>query len=263
MKALEFASDLMVLTGQTEVTPYPNRIIQISLDEPNFWFGNRVIFHDAPTDAEALIAQFRRDVPDANHICVAWDIPNLELALVEQVFAGTGLKVEQADTLTLSGALHRTNPPEGIEIRPLKQAEDWRQSEDICFDEQIRDGLPEKGMRGFLENRTRARKNQIAKGLGQWFGAFSGDQLAGDMGIFHDAHVIRYQSVQTHDDFRRRGVCSSLLCASLDWARKRAPDAIPVIVAIADSDAGRLYRRAGFELAETTISAYRPPLDTP
>lgn len=261
MKALEFASDLMVLTGQTEVTHHPDRTVQISPDEPNFWFGNRVFFHDAPTDAQALIAQFHQDVPDAAHICVTWDIPNLELAPIERLFEGTGLKVEQGDTLTLSGALHRTIPPEGIAIRPLMSPEDWRQSEDICFDEQIRDGLPEKGMRHFLENRTRARQEQIAKGLGQWFGAFSGDKLAGDMGVFHDARVIRYQSVQTHDDFRRRGVCSSLLCASLDWARERAPDAIPVIVAIADSDAGRLYRRAGFEQAETTISAYRPPLD--
>lgn len=107
--------------------------------------------------------------------------------------------------------------------------------------------------------KTNARQVQIAKGLGQWFGAFDGDRLVGDMGIFHDEKLMRYQSVQTHEDYRRRGICSSLLCASLDWAKARAPDALPVIVAHADSDAGRLYRRAGFELAETTMSVYRPP----
>ncbi len=81
------------------------------------------------------------------------------------------------------------------------------------------------------------------------------------MGIFHDQRLIRYQHVQTHPPaYRRRGICSALLAHALDWAQARAPQATPpVIVAEADSDAGRLYRRAGFSLTETTISAYRAP----
>lgn len=71
-----------------------------------------------------------------------------------------------------------------------------------------------------------------------WFGG----TLVGDMGIFHDQTHIRFQSVQTHEEYRRQGMCSAHLCAALDWAQARVPHALPVIVANADSDAGRLYR---------------------
>ncbi|MCK8484393.1 GNAT family N-acetyltransferase [Aliiroseovarius sp. S2029] len=259
MRSLEFATDLMVQSGQCLVTCHPDRVVQITPEEPNFWFGNRVIFCDPPTDADRLIAQFHADVPTAKHLCIGWDIPNLARDEVAAVFDGSGLRVEQSDTLALRGDLNRAQTPDGLTIRPMECADDWVQSEAIAKVDLIKDGAPERGMDDYLRQKTKARQVQIAKGLGQWFGAFDGDWLVGDMGIFHDDKLIRYQSVQTHEDHRRRGICAALLCVCLDWARSRAPKALPVIVAQADSDAGRLYRRAGFELAETTMSVYRPP----
>ncbi len=258
MKSLEFATDLLVQAGQTDITYYDDRIVQTTPDEPNFWFGNRVIFSDPPTDAALLIAQFHRDLPAARHVCIGWDIPDLPLEEVTRVFEGTGLRVEQGDTLALRGALRRAPVPEGAWIRSFSSPSDWRQSAAIAKVHHMKDGLPEAELETYLHNKSISRQAQIANGLGQWYGLFYGNRLAGDMGIFHDDRLIRYQSVQTHEAFRRRGICAALLCVCLDWARSRAPKALPVIVAQADSDAGRLYRRAGFELAETTISAYRP-----
>ncbi|WP_371170136.1 GNAT family N-acetyltransferase [Aliiroseovarius sp. 2305UL8-7] len=259
MNTLEFATDLLVQSGQCDVRLFSDRIVQTTPDEPNFWFGNRVLFKAAPVDADTLIAQFRADIPDAEHICIGWDIASPVLSDIEAVFEKTELKVEQADTLSLPGKLKRTEAPDGIVIRPFQTMEDWAQSEAIGKIDLLKEDYVERGMDTFLRNKSAARRAQIGKGLGQWFGAFDGDRLAGDMGIFHDDRLIRYQSVQTHEDYRRRGICSALLCASLDWARARAPNARPVIVANANSDAGRLYRRAGFALAETTVSAYLPP----
>ncbi|MCK0140191.1 GNAT family N-acetyltransferase [Aliiroseovarius sp. F47248L] len=259
MKSLEFATDLLVQAGQTNVAHYDDRIVQTTPDEPNFWFGNRVIFCEPPTDANALIEQFSADVPSAHHICIGWDIPNLPRDSVAKVFDGSGLRIEQSDTLALCGDLNRAQTPDGLTIRPLTSAKDWAQSAAISKVDLIKDGAPVRGMDNYLRQKTLSRRTQISNGLGQWFGAFDDDRLVGDMGIFHDDKLIRYQSVQTHENYRRRGVCSALLCASLDWARARASKALPVIVAHSDSDAGRLYRRAGFELAETTMSVYRPP----
>lgn len=261
MNCLEFASDLMVLRDQCEVTHYFDRMVQQSPDQPNFWFGNRVIFKNPPRDARALVNQFHADLQHAKHICLGWDIPNLSRDAVARVFEGSELTVEEADTLALSGELHRADVPDGLMLRAFDRPKDWQQSESIARREHIKDGLPEAGLDRFLSKQSAARKAQIAKGFGQWFGAFDGDHLAGDMGVFFDDRVIRYQSVQTHAHYRRLGVCSALLCHALDWARLYAPQALPVIVADAGSDAGRLYRRAGFALYETTISAYRPPLD--
>lgn len=259
MKSLEFATDLIVHDGQTEIHMFADRFVQRTPKEPNYWFGNRVVFNDPPISAGDLIAQFHADLSTAKHICLGWDIPNLDLQSVKNVFESTGLRVEQGDVLSLRQDLTRVEAPKGIFIRPLVSASDWQQSEAIGRADLLKDNMPEAGLDTYLMNKSAARQEQIAKGLGQWFGAFDGDTLAGDMGIFNNEQLIRYQSVQTHETYRRRGICSALLCASLDWARSRAPNALPVIVANADTDAGRLYRRAGFELAETTIAAYRPP----
>ncbi|WP_421702221.1 GNAT family N-acetyltransferase [Aliiroseovarius sp.] len=259
MKSLEFATDLLVLSGRTEVEGHPDRIIQRTPDEPHFWFGNRTLFRDPPRDAAKLVEQFHADHPEARHICIGWDIPNLPLAEIEPMLARSGLTIEQADTLSLTGPLQRVATPDGLTLRAFQHPSDWTQSEEIAFHQSLAEGYPEPGLRRFHAERTRQRQTQVAKGLGQWFGAFDGDTLAGDMGIFHDDHLIRYQQVQTHPDHRRRGICSALLVHALDWAQARAPKATPVIVAEADSDAGRLYRRAGFALSETTISAYRAP----
>ena len=259
MRSLEFATDLMVQDGQTEIQRFDDRFVQRTPDEPNYWFGNRVVFYEPPKSADNLIAQFHSDIPEAKHICISWDVPNLSIQSVKDVFESTGLRLEQGDVLALRQDLRRADVPEGINIRPLVSASDWQQSEAIGRADLLKNDAPEAGLDTFLKNKTTARQEQIAKGLGQWFGAFDGDTLAGDMGVFNDDRLIRYQSVQTHEAYRRRGICSALLCTCLDWARSRAPNALPVIVANADTDAGRLYRRAGFSLAETTIAAYRAP----
>lgn len=46
---------------------------------------------------------------------------------------------------------------------------------------------------------------------GHWFGAFLNGKLIGDLGVFFEEHVGRYQSVGTHPDFRRKGVCGNLI----------------------------------------------------
>ncbi|MHA6265565.1 GNAT family N-acetyltransferase [Aliiroseovarius sp. CAU 1755] len=261
MRALEFDTDLMVQAGQCDVVDLPDRIIQTTPAEPNFWFGNRVLFRDPPRDAAQVIDGFHGDLPHTRHICLGWDIPNLPLDHVRTVFAQTDLVVEQSETLALRGELNRASAPKGLTIRPLVSAADWAQSEAISKRDLLADKMPVRGMDSFLSKRSKGRRAQIEKRMGQWFGAFRGADLVGDMGIFHNDRLIRYQSVQTHFDHRRQGICSALLCASLDWARARAPDALAVIVANAESDAGRLYRRAGFAALETTISAFRPPDD--
>ncbi len=258
MNALEFTTDLLVQSGQYRLDTHPDRFVQITPSEPNFWFGNRVIFRTVLDDAKAHLDHFHTDLPQARHICIGWDIPGLDRAKIVAMFDGTGLTVEQADTLTLTGPLRRSVAPAGRYHSPVPNATRLASIRGNCKVQHIEDGLPEAGLDTYLAGHSATRRALIAQGLGQWFGAFKGDTLVGDMGVFHDQNLIRYQSVQTHKDHRRQGICAALLCACLDWAKSRAPDALPVIVANADTDAGRLYRRAGFALAETTISAYRP-----
>jgi len=256
MKSLELTTDLLAMKGATEIETRPDRVIQRTPGEPNFWFGNRVIFTAPPRDAATTIAQFKADLPEARHICIAWDIPNLPLAPVRALFDGTGVTVDEGDVLTLTGRLHPAPTPAGLTLRTF-QPEDWAQSIDIGMAIAEEEGHLLADHRSYLEGRAKTRERQIEAGFAQWFGAFVGNLLVGDMGIVQDQRHIRYQVVQTRTSHRRRGIATALLGFALDWARARAPHATPVIVADAGSDAGRLYRRAGFAPAETTVIALR------
>jgi len=145
--------------------------------------------------------------------------------------------------------------PEGIQLRPLQGDADWAASETLAAQIAIEEGYDPTVHTPFLRRRNVTRRAQIADGLGAWFGAFDGDQLVGQMGMLHDDAIARFQSVETRATHRRRGICTALLGHVSAWAKDRAPEATQVIIAEADSDAGRLYRRAGFALTETLVEA--------
>ncbi len=93
----------------------------------------------------------------------------------------------------------------------------------------------------------------IAAGLGRWFGAFLDGRLVADMGIFTDAQVgdlARYQSVVTHPDFRRRGVCSTLLYEVGRFAFSALGAKTLVIVADEHYFAKNIYGAVGFKVRE-------------
>ncbi|WP_368185518.1 GNAT family N-acetyltransferase [Aestuariibius sp. HNIBRBA575] len=260
MKSLGLVTDLLVMTGFSVIEPQGTALVQRSVNEPNFWFGNRLILSDMSADPQDCLQMFQTAFPDAHHVTISWDQPQWTAQDIPDGFAKAGLTIDCEDILTLSNPLNRTNVPDGITIRAFEKTSDWDQSEDIQFDVMMDEGYSPDGTKDYLRKRSKTRRLQIADGLGQWFGAFEGEILVGDMGIFHDQNVIRYQSVQTHKSYRGRGICSVLLCKALDWAQARAPMATPVISAMADSVAGRLYRRAGFQHSENLISAFRGPL---
>ncbi|HET9989302.1 MAG TPA: hypothetical protein VFQ65_12315, partial [Kofleriaceae bacterium] len=66
--------------------------------------------------------------------------------------------------------------------------------------------------------------------------------------------VARYQDVQTAVAYRKRGLASALLAAAA-----RDVPADRYVIMTAGGEAERVYARAGFQLAEHTVSACRRP----
>jgi GNAT superfamily N-acetyltransferase len=165
--------------------------------------------------------------------------------------------VDTFDVLTLAGVAAKPAVPGGIQLRHLCDDADWLASAELAAQIAIEEGYDPAIHTPFLTRRNATRRKQIADGLGDWFGAFDGDLLVGQMGMFHDATVARFQSVETRASHRRRGICAALLGHVSGWAAARAPQATQVIVAEADSDAGRLYRWAGFTHSEILVEAGR------
>lgn len=255
LRSLGLRSDLLAMTGLSEVESHADRVVMRTPSEPDFWFGNTVIFRDQSTSARDAIAQFRADFPDAQHICLQWDVPDMVPGAVEDDLRQRGLEVDQGDVLTLTGALVRHDGPSGITMRELSSDDDWAQAEALQCATGIAQGYDPERHPPFVAARMAARRRQVRDGLGQWFGAFDGDLLVADMGVMTDGAIARYQSVETRPSHRRQGICAALVCHAADWIAAHAPDAIPVIVADRDAPPGRIYRSCGFTLHEVMTAA--------
>jgi GNAT superfamily N-acetyltransferase len=246
-RSIGLASDALVMQGQSVFEDHPNRIVMRTPDEPNYWHGNLVIMK-ALGDPISDVAHFARDFPDATHSTVVWDVPDLDPEPLRAALHDHS--VDTFDVLALRQTIQTSPIPEGIDIRPVS---DWDGLSQLQSEVGVEEGYDPATHTPFLIRRNAARRAQIVKGMGQWFGAYDGGVLVGSMGLFHDTKIARYQSVETRATHRRRGICAAMLAQTCTWALARAPDALPVIVAEAESGAGRLYRRMGFALIERMV----------
>ncbi|MCO4762145.1 MAG: GNAT family N-acetyltransferase, partial [Myxococcales bacterium] len=125
------------------------------------------------------------------------------------------------------------------------------------------DSSPMPYPRAFRETFQRARNAQlradIDRGRALWRCAWIDGQIAGSMGLVAQDGLGRYQSVQTHPDFRRQGVCSALLAAIADAGAVELGAEQLVIVTDAGSVAERIYRQQGFVAAMPTHGVCLPP----
>jgi GNAT superfamily N-acetyltransferase len=103
---------------------------------------------------------------------------------------------------------------------------------------------------------VRYRKMERAK-FAAWYGAFIGNELVGDLGIIHDGELGRFQSVETHPAYRRKGIASGLIRSAASHALEQFGIRNLVMVADKGSPAERLYKSLGFEMTERQVSLER------
>lgn len=261
-RSLGIATDILVLGRRASLEPHAFGWVLRTPAEPDFWFGNQLILQGDPPAPELAVEAFRKAFPDAAHVTLSWDKPERSLAEDLEALAEQGFVIEQDDVLALETPPVPSAAPAGFVLREVSSDADWAQVADLKVEIGLEDGYGEIGFRRFIDERCAGWRRAIAAGEGAWFGAFEGDVLASDLGLFTDGRIARFQSVETSAAYRRRGLCSALVVHALDWLKARAPEAQPVIVAEAEGDAGRLYRRLGFALVERQTSALLKPEGT-
>ncbi len=63
----------------------------------------------------------------------------------------------------------------------------------------------------FMAKRFETNRRMAQLGIGAWYGAFLEGQLVGDLGLFIENGIGRFQGVETHPEHRRRGICGTLV----------------------------------------------------
>jgi ribosomal protein S18 acetylase RimI-like enzyme len=230
---------------------------------PTFYWGNFLLFAEPPGegDLEKWKVLFAREIgepPEVRHFAFGWDGAHGGMGMV-QPFLEAGFNLSQSIVLTA----RLVNPPPKVNneviLRPLTEDWEWQQAEDnqvACRDP----GHSLEGYRVFKHNQMQRYRRMSQAGLGHWFGAFLGGRLAADLGLFADlGHSVgeelvgRFQSVEILPDYRRQGICGTLVQHASRYAFDKM--GVKTLVMVADEHyfAARIYESVGFRPTERQV----------
>jgi RimJ/RimL family protein N-acetyltransferase len=256
VKSLGFRTDLIFLRFNGEIIERDDYSVILTPSDPVYFWGNFLLFKEAPTagckaDWEEIFAKEVESKLDVHHRALGWDDPDGSDGDHNE-FLEAGYEFDKC-VIQTAQAVHP--PPKynrDIEIRPL-QGDEWAESIDIqmaCKPDKFQADV----YRGFRQRRMAQYKEMTETGLGHWFGAFLNGRLVADLGIFADEEVGRFQNVETHPDFRRQGICSTMIHETAQYAFEKMGVETLVIAADVDYHAKEIYNSVGFEPTEYQAS---------
>ena len=229
-------------------------LIQTPSNSGYYW-GNYIVFDKAPRIGslkkwtELFDHEFRY-YSEPHHYVFAWDTGTDDKGDYQE-FLDAHFEMDSATALTSM----KLNPPPhlntDVEIRKISSDKDWAEVillQKLCTDPKFLNEHYEQ----FKQRQMASYRQMSEAGMGAWFGAFLGDKLVGDLGIFFEGNVGRYQNVGTHPDYRRQGICGTLVYRTGLLAFEKFNVDLLVMVADIDYHAARIYESIGFKSSEVT-----------
>ncbi|HEU5331568.1 MAG TPA: N-acetyltransferase [Actinocrinis sp.] len=253
VQSLGFRTDVMLLEcgGSVVIDRGPYLVVRTSAN-PGFRWGNYLLFPEPPRPGDEIKwpALFDAEFPQASHRAFGVDGTAGETG-GPAAHRALGVTAE-VNTVLIAQKLGPPRTAPQAEVRALIGDEDWAQAYELhvaCY------GVPsDDETRLFTQRQVAGYRYLCEAGHGRWIGAFVGGRLRAAAGLFTLGFgLARYQNVQTHPDFRRRGLASAVLRHAgrqvLDGGRAHTL----VIVADPDEEAIHLYRALGFTDAERQV----------
>ncbi|EDY81069.1 acetyltransferase, GNAT family [Verrucomicrobiia bacterium DG1235] len=247
---LGYQTDCLIASLNGHVEPREGYTLVRTPNNPTFYWGNFLLFENAPDEAayENWIQLFHKEFgKEIGHLTFGWiaDEPGNISA-----FLKNGFEEETSVILTLD-TLKKPRPADlPHEIRKLKSDADWKVVVDLQILASEEQETPTPGYREFKVRQFANYRKAQEEGHGAWWGLFHKDQLVCDMGLYFDQQrsIGRFQSVETHPDFRGQGLCSNLLYQLISDANRQNSLRHLVICTENDSAGHRVYQKLGFKL---------------
>ncbi|NMO22333.1 GNAT family N-acetyltransferase [Pyxidicoccus fallax] len=253
-RSLAWRTDLMLRSVRSTVTELGDCVRLETPSDPDFYSGNLLLFPAAPGpgDDERWVRRFREAFahePRLQHVMLGWDDPRGERGVVEP-FLAKGYTLDEHTVLTARDVQPPPRPLAELDVRPLTSDADWAAATQLHLADEHPPGVPTALYDAFIHRQMARHREVVDAGRGAWFGAFLEGRMVGDLGIFVEDGLGRFQDVGTHPEFRNRGVCGTLVHAASRHAFTRMGARVLVIVAVEDGPAERIYRSVGFQKTE-------------
>jgi GNAT superfamily N-acetyltransferase len=264
VRSLAYQTDIGIrrLAGAV-VTDHDDHLVVETPTNPGFWWGNFILLTAPPAagDGGRVRALFRSAFPTAAHIALGVDGTTGE-AGDATVLAELGVEVETNHVLAAE-ALREPGPPAGgAVVRRLRDDDDWGQAVEVRLE--VYEEADDDEQRAFVERQLAESREICERGEGGWFGAFADGQLVSSLGLIRAVpDVGRYQTVETLDTYRRRGLAGRLLYEASRWGADALGVTRFVICADPEYHALRLYEALGFSVIEQQVQLQRAPAPRP
>jgi len=261
-RSLVIATGIDVLALDRVVEQRGDHLVVRSPTQPEFYWGNYLVFADAPVVGdgahwELLFDDAFAGEPRVRHRAFTWDRLDGELGAAREEFAGRGYALDEMVGLVAEAGALRPHARENrdVEIQAL----------DPHGDELLWDGVVEVQVAGrdpsvfeeapyrvFSRGRLRELRRLFAAGRGTWYVALLAGtrEIAGNCGIVVTNGRGRYQAVDTALAHRRTGICSRLVVEAARLSTETFGTERFAIVADAGYHALGLYESLGFERRE-------------
>lgn len=212
---------LMFVGFDGEVSDGGDHLVALTPASPGYYWGNCLIFDQAPTegDFQRWMQLFDRRIqarnPGTGHVAFGIDAQPGPF-VVPQAFLDAGFEAYDQATLTLGPAdlvPAPASPGAAFDLRPLRLPDEAELVVDLdlaCND----GGFEPDGYRRFRQAQMRRYGAMQAAGLGHWWGVLHQGRLVASLGLFGQDGFGRFQQVQTHPGWRRRGLCRALVHAA-------------------------------------------------
>jgi GNAT superfamily N-acetyltransferase len=258
IKSLGIRSELMLRHFESEVEYKSEYVVIRTPQNPTYRWGNHLVFYQPPKagDLELWKALARQELGELEHFVFEWDDITGERGAAQE-FVEAGFWLDE----TVVQTTQSVKPPRSFnatcQCRAFRSDADWEQwlelglANNAALPEDEKEG---EGYRVFLERKAAEHRRMITAGWGQWFGAFVNGRLASTMGLFARDGLGRFQSVDTHPDFRRKGLAGTLLYHVAQWGFNEMKAKDLVILADQNYFAKDLYRSVGFEPTERLVA---------
>lgn len=249
---LSHKTDLIISSFSGEVIDRNNYIVIKTPSEPNYFWGNYLLFPKEPEkgDYQKWINIYKSEfVNKPSFLTFTWD-SSIE-GLVEE-FINNNFKLSKYWVLSTQKVNKPSKYNNNIEIRELKTENDWEQYIDVHINENWY--LSSQSQKLFLESQRESAKRIVQSGKGKRFGAFLENKLVGEAGIYYEGNLGRYNQISTHQNFRRQGICGTLIYKISKIAFENMGIETLVIVADEEYHATKIYMDVGFKVCEKQIS---------
>lgn len=262
MTSLGFRTDLALLKlGGSVVEDHGDHLVVRSPHNPVHYWGNFLLLRETPRrdDTDRWLERFAATFPDARHVALGVDGTS---GGVEDLagFADAGLQVEAHSVMSATTVHLPGGPNRDATYRALSCDADWAQSVELRLACDGR-GHDRVEFADFTRRKTAEYRRLAEAGHGAWLGAFMRDRLVAQMGLYAASPgLARFQSVETHPDFRGRGLAGTLVHHASHYGFKELNVRTLVMVADPEYVAIRVYRSVGFIESESQLQAERVPL---